>query len=189
MRKNFLTPVFLLLLSANSASVFASEITIKSNAPPIKINLPELDYRMYTRSQAEMAAFYEGRQFSQKLINSLKDVCFFTIIVKNKSKDILWLEPETWPVSLASGKKLKLLGQQYWRKRWQAMGIAKSSQSTFRWTLLPESRDLRSDESVGGNYILPVTLEKIKVTPVFRVGAKGQSTMKLKTQTFQCGAR
>lgn len=136
-----------------------------------------------------MAAFYEGREFSARLINNLKDACFFTVIIKNKSSDVLWLEPASWPVSMASGKKIKQLGQQFWRKRWQKLKIAKSSQATFRWTLLPDARDLRPDEKVGGNYILPATTKKINITPVFRIGAKGKSTLRLATQTWRCGAR
>lgn len=155
----------------------------------VSISNATLSFKMIARTHAQMAGFYEGRGFSAKAINTLKDACFFTVIIKNKSRDILWLEPASWQINLVSGKKVQQLGRQFWRKRWQKLKIPKSSQSTFRWTLLPESRDLRPDEGVGGNLVLQATAEKINITPVFRIGAKGKSSLRLTTQTVRCGAR
>jgi hypothetical protein len=186
-RSSFLLAVLLFVLT--TFPVLAASEQQNKRIAPIKITTPELNFRLFTRGQEDMAAFYEGRQFSFKLINALKEVCFFTVIVKNKSSDVIWLEPDSWPVQLASGKNTHQLDQVFWRKRWQELKIKQSSQSTFRWTLLPDSRDLRPDEGVGGNYILPFTNEKIKLTPVFRMGAEGKTSLRLPTQTLQCGAR
>lgn len=188
--KLFVVVFLMMFLMINMMTpVYGADVKNNEKLKPIKISNPTLDFRVYTRSQEDMAAFYEGRGFSAKLIHSLKDACFFTVIVKNKSNNILWLEPASWPVTLVPGKKAQQLGQQFWRQRWQKLAIAKSSQSTFRWTLLPDSRDLRPDENVGGNYILQATTSKIKLTPVFRIGAKGKTSLRLATQTLQCGAR
>ena len=148
-----------------------------------------LSFKMIARTPEQMAAFYEGRGFPAKATNVFSDVCFFTVIVKNLSRDIVWLEPASWQINRESGENIKRLGQQYWRKRWQQLNLPKNNQATFRWTLLPTSRDLRPDEGVGGNLVLAATPGKIMVTPVFRLGAEGQSRLKLATQTIRCGGR
>jgi hypothetical protein len=45
------------------------------------------------------------------------------------------------------------------------------SQSTFRWTLLPEALDFRPDESEGGNITLERTAESFALEARFAVGA------------------
>ncbi len=46
-----------------------------------------------------------------------------------------------------------------WPSIWEELRVPKSSQSTFRWTLLPETLRFYAHESEGGNIILQKTTE------------------------------
>jgi len=178
-----------IMLAALALPVLAANESKKAQSQTIRQSNPVLDFRMVVRTRAQMAAFYEGRGFSGKMIRALDHACFFTVIVKNKSRDIVWLEPAKWHMDLANGNKAKVLGQDYWRKRWQALDVKMSSRSTFGWTLLPDSRDLRPDEGVGGNLVLQESDQAFKFTPVFRLGAAGKTSLALDPITVHCGAR
>jgi hypothetical protein len=54
------------------------------------------------------------------------------------------------------------------------MGIPLSKQSTFRWTLLPETRDSFPGGHDGGNILLPFTREPISLTATFATGEDKQ---------------
>ncbi len=183
---NFLVLVVAGVLSITSlAPVYA----VGNKTEAVSVSNATLSFKMIPRTPDQMAAFYEGRGFPAKATQVFSEVCFFTVIVKNLSRDIVWLEPANWLINSESGENINRLGQQYWRKRWQQLNLPKNSQATFRWTLLPTSRDLRPDEGVGGNLVLAATSGKIMVTPVFRLGADGRKRLKLATQTIRCGGR
>jgi hypothetical protein len=102
------------------------------------------------RTREQMKAFYEGRGFAPQAIDAIAKACFLTVIVKNKTKDVLWLELNNWRTNGGSSQ-VKRLNRQYWRQQWEALQVPMANRSTFSWTLLPEQRDLRADEGVGGN--------------------------------------
>ena len=47
------------------------------------------------------------------------------------------------------------LDRHYWKDVWRRMKIPLAHQSTFRWTLLPETLDFQPEEREGGNIVLP----------------------------------
>ena len=60
-------------------------------------------------------------------------------------------------------------------------------QSTFGWTLLPEARDLRRDESVGGNVVISRQTKPFTLTMQFRTGSDKSGALKLiKFERVQC---
>ncbi|MFV1992285.1 MAG: hypothetical protein ACC635_00160 [Acidiferrobacterales bacterium] len=186
--------VFVILLPATvllpvSAATEKTRSETGKKDGTVSVSNTTLSFKMVPRTPDQMAAFYEGRGFPAKVTSVFNEVCFFTVIVKNLSRDIVWLEPASWQIKRESGANIKRLGQQYWRQRWSQLDLPKNNQATFRWTLLPTSRDLRPDEGVGGNLVLAATSGNIMVTPVFRLGAEGQSRLKLATQTIRCGGR
>jgi len=183
------TFLVLTVIAFLSAGGLAPVYAAGNKAEAVSVSNATLSFKMIPRTPDQMAAFYEGRGFPAKVTQVFSEVCFFTVIVKNLSRDIVWLEPGNWQIKRESGEKIKRLGQQYWRKRWQQLNLPKNNQATFRWTLLPTSRDLRPDEGVGGNLVLAATPGKIMVTPVFRLGADGRTSLKLATQTIRCGGR
>ena len=59
-------------------------------------------------------------------------------------------------------------------QRWQNMGMALSKQSTFRWTLIPETLDYLPGEHEGGNILLPFSDKPIGITAIFATGENKQ---------------
>ncbi len=123
-------------------------------ATPIDYENADLQLRFYPRTPDQMSAFYEARGFPPAMIAQLRDYCFITVSLRNKGGDILWLDLADWRFTRASGEEVRRIPRSTWPPRWQAMGVPLASQSTFRWTLLPETLDFHPDEREGGNVIL-----------------------------------
>ena len=139
------------------------------------------------RSAQQMAAFYEGRGFPSKAIDATRSACFFTVGIKNKSTDIIWLETANWRFATAAGE-IQRITRDAWKTRWQQMALALSYQSTFRWTLLPASLDFRPDEREGGNITLPRLREPFAVDMTFATGAdKSGTPVVVHFEAVQCG--
>lgn len=138
------------------------------------------------RTREQMKAFYEGRGFPPSAIAAIAEACFMTVIVKNKSDKILWLELENWRFS-STAADVRRLDRGYWKQRWQTLGVPMASQSTFGWTLLPERRDLQVDEGVGGNITLAVTQHLFELSAKFFRGENKQSTpITVQLNNLQC---
>ena len=68
------------------------------------------------RTREQMKAFYEGRGFPPSAIAAIAEACFMTVIVKNKSDKILWLELENWRFS-STAADVRRLDRGYWKQR------------------------------------------------------------------------
>ena len=122
--------------------------------PAYEWNSSQLHIRLEPRTPNQMAAFYEARGFGQTMIDILRAQCYITVLIENRSRDILWLDLAQWRFANADGE-IPRPDRNYWKARWQAMDIPLAHQSTFRWTLLPEQLDFRPGEREGGNIVLP----------------------------------
>jgi hypothetical protein len=136
---------------------------------PVSVKVPELEIKFIPRTPNQMASFYEARGFPRAMRDVLKNQCFITVGILNKSKTKIWLDLSNWQFS-AGGKPLKREHRDYWKKRWQQMGMPLNKQSTFRWTLIPETLDYLPDEHEGGNLVLPFTDKAISLTATFATG-------------------
>jgi len=110
--------------------------------------------RITARTADQTVAFYSARGFPRAMTELIRERCFLTTIVTNRSQDIVWLEPSRWRFGTANGE-ITRFDRNWWNTRWQALEAPLPSRATFRWTLLPERLDLRSDEAEGGNLTLP----------------------------------
>ncbi len=115
---------------------------------------PELEVGLMPRAPQQVAAFYEARGFSKPMIERLKQQCFITVWVHNKSQNIIWLDLARWKFSNLTGNVTRR-DRHYWKAVWHNMQIPLAYQSTFRWTLLPETLDFQPEEREGGNIVLP----------------------------------
>jgi hypothetical protein len=122
------------------------------------------------RTPEQMQAFYSARGFPQPMVALLAKQCFITVRVHNTSDRVVWLELADWRFS-AGGKALHRRTREEWKSIWAEMEIPLASQSTFRWTLLPESLDFQPGEREGGNIILPPTVEPIRLQAQFATGS------------------
>jgi len=140
---------------------------------PIVITTPELELELTPRSPNQMGSFYEARGFPKSMLNILKKQCYITAGITNLSNKKIWLDLSMWEFS-ADGNILKREHRDYWKKRWQQMGIPLNKQSTFRWTLIPETLDYLPGEREGGNLVLPFTDKNITLKATFYTGENRQ---------------
>lgn len=140
---------------------------------PIIIEQEAVHVELTPRSPNQMGSFYEARGFPEAVRAVLAKQCYITIGILNKSKTTLWFDLKDWTFSV-EGKEITRQHRDYWRARWQEMGLAQSKQSTFRWTLIPEQLDYLPGEKEGGNIILPFTDKMITVDAKFATGKNKQ---------------
>lgn len=141
----------------------------------------DLYIRVFLRSPEQITAFYLGREFEQKAVERIASTCNVTVIIKNKTYDALWLELDNWQFS-QKGKSIQRLTRDYWAQQWQEVNLKQAHRSTFGWTLMPEVRDLRLDEGVGGSLYLPLQQNHFTLTLNFNTGADKQG--KKRSVTF-----
>ena len=132
---------------------------------------PQLHVSLAPRTPEQMAAFYEARGFGEEMIEVLRAQCYITVLIENKSEDIVWLDLAQWRFSNADGE-VQRPHRDRWKERWQAMDIPLAHQSTFRWTLLPEQLDFPPGEREGGNIVLPRLGKPLKITASFDTGER-----------------
>ncbi len=141
---------------------------------------------MVVRTPEQMAAFYEGREFPANAVRAVQQACFITFIVTNKQeKQSLLMEPASWRFLDQEGKIVKRLGRPYWDSLWQRLDMPPANRATFRWTQLPEQRDLFPGESVGGNVSIVPVKGPLKLTAYFRVG-EGRDRISVSIEGLQC---
>lgn len=140
---------------------------------PVIIKTTELEIKFIPRTPNQMASFYEARGFPKEMREVLKQQCFITVGILNTSKTKIWLDLSDWKFS-AAGKPIKREHRDYWKKRWQDMGMPLNKQSTFRWTLIPETLDYLPGEHEGGNIVLPFTDKPVSLTATFATGENKQ---------------
>jgi len=155
-------------------------------AQPIIVKTPELEIDFTPRTPNQLGSFYEARGFPKEMREILSRQCFITVGILNTSNKKIWLDMSNWQFS-AAGKPIKREHRDYWKKRWQDMGIPLSKQSTFRWTLIPKSLDYLPGEHEGGNIVLPFTDKAISITATFATGEKKQGeTITITTDKLFC---
>lgn len=131
----------------------------------------QLSLQLIPRSTEQMAAFFEARGFPAVMIQRLSDYCFFTVIIENKMNKQLWLDLSAWEF-LTSQQSLSRIPRSKWPPIWKQLKIPQASQSTFRWTLLPETLWFYANESEGGNILLQKTNKPFVLRAGFAVGDK-----------------
>lgn len=147
---------------------------------------PDLRFRLGPRTPEQIAAFYEARGFPAAAIDALRQACFITVSMRNKSNKVIWLELKNWRLIRAAGE-IQRLERSYWQEQWSRLDVPQANRSTFSWTLLPESRDLQPSEPVGGNITLPPTTEPFTLEARFKTGRdKRVGEMILRYENVRC---
>ena len=162
---------------------------------PLTYEDDEIYMRIVLRTPEQLTGFYFGRKFKQAAIDEILKTCYITPIIKNKKFDALWLELDNWEFYLetkmdneADNKPIKRIKRDYWEKIWRKVSLPMAHQSTFGWTLMPEARDLRFDESVGGSIVLPMQSKPFTLKANYKTGMNKLG--KTKTVVFKgisCG--
>jgi hypothetical protein len=129
-----------------------------------RVEIEDFEMRVIPRTPDQMSAFYEGRGFGKEMLMAIRAACLMTVIIRNRSSRIVWLEPGRWRLTTVTGQSVRRLTREHWRATWEGIKAPLAHRSTFGWTQLPTVRDLRPAEPVGGNLALvpvsgPFTLE------------------------------
>lgn len=151
-------------------------------------NSPSVDPLHITftpRTPEQMAAFYEARGFPAPMVEALKQQCFITVGIHNLSDQVIWLDLSSWKFT-ADGKPLLRRHRSWWKQKWEQMGIPLASQSTFRWTLLPEQLDYFPGEHEGGNILLPPMQGTIYLDTAFATGKDRKGPTLLRRYELTC---
>lgn len=166
------------------ATLLGQPSLIAAEKPPKFTYEDEQIYmRLVLRTPEQLTAFYQGRQFKQQAIDKILETCFVTPIIKNKYFEVLWLELDNWQFMDNKNQPIKRITRDYWDQQWQKIQLKQAHQSTFGWTLMPEVRDLRFDEGVGGSMVIPWQEEPFKVVANFHT--KPDKKGPLKTVIFE----
>lgn len=156
---------------------------------PAGVETEVLRLHVRPRTAEQIAAFYTARGFPQAMVERLRERCFLTVTVRNKSDDVLWLDLKQWSFT-ANGKAVRPLDRNHWRELWARMKAPRPAQATFRWTLLPDRLDLRPAEAEGGNVILPRVEAPLRLTARFERGAKRDGRpVRVELEGLHCAGR
>jgi hypothetical protein len=146
----------------------------------------QIKLQLFPRTPNQMAGFYEARGFPKKMVDVLTGFCFMTAVIHNKTNDVFWMDLDNWKFSSDSGE-LQRAHRNQWPPRWRKMNIPMASQSTFRWTLLPEKLEFFPDEHEGGNVILVAVQNAFTLQASFAVGKnKDKSNIMARINNIQC---
>jgi len=168
----------------NILPIFA--VVASLQAQPVSITTPELEVRFVPRTPNQMSSFYEARGFPKNMLSIIRQQCFITVGIHNKSNTKIWLDMSNWEFS-AAGQTIARENRNYWLQRWKDMDIPLSKQSTFRWTLITESLDYLPGENEGGHIILPFTRGPITLKATFATGDDKQGkTITITTDKLMC---
>jgi len=139
-------------------------------APPDpSVENKDIFMQLRPRTAEQMAAFYEARGFPELAIGHIKQACFVTAIIKNKSNRVIWLDLNDWHFETPGGE-LRRHDRDDWDALWQKIDLPQAYRSTFGWTQLPVVRDLQPGEGVGGNITLPRGAEAFTLQADFFTG-------------------
>lgn len=168
------------------AAAPAAPTAAVAQPPSPRYSDDQVSARIVMRTPDQLTAFYLGRGFSHAAIGKILETCFITPLVHNKTVDVLWLELDEWAFSQGD-KPIPRIKRDYWPDKWREVGLPQAHQSTFGWTLMPEVRDLRLDEGVGGSVAIPMQREPFRLTMKFHTGADKQGPVKtIVFEDLQC---
>jgi hypothetical protein len=168
-KKTCLAGICLLMLACLSISYAASPAEQKDDV--YRLEDKDMSVVIGSRTPEQLAAFYIGRGFNQAAIAAITKKCFVFGRIDNKTHEVLWLILDDWKFFAADGSPMRRMKKEDWLEIWQKTGLKQAHQSTFRWTQLPESRDLRQYEHVGGNVAVEWKDEPFKLVATFKTGA------------------
>ena len=179
----------LLILFLVNSHVLAVEQTSVKDVPSTNERVIEDEdvlLRFISLSSQQIGSFYEGREFDKAAVTKLMSSCYVTVIITNKTNDILWLDLDAWTFN-QNGQSFKRQTRAYWDRQWDEIGLTQAHRSTFGWTLMPDVRNLYTNESVGGRIPVPMQSKTFSVTLNFPTGANKQGKEKsIKVDDMSC---
>ena len=167
-----------LVLVATSVGTAANDSGPSRPAKPDRFTDPHLVMAVDVRTPDQLAAFYTGRGFNAAAIAAITQTCFISAFIENRDYAALWLVPDEWRFETSAGEPISRIRRDAWAAVWQQAGLPQAQQSTFGWTQLPESRDLRAHEHAGGNVVIPWQDQPFTLTANFRTGADGNGPVR-----------
>ncbi|VAW57715.1 hypothetical protein MNBD_GAMMA07-2595 [hydrothermal vent metagenome] len=162
---------FVLGFSANSAGI--KPLVDENRAYEDK----DVMLRFVQFTPQQIGSFYEGRGFNKQAVNKLMASCYVTVIVKNKTNNILWVDLDRWEF-IQQGQSFYRQSRAYWEQQWEKINLKQAHRSTFGWTLMPDVRNLYPNEGVGGRIPIPMQTQSFTLTLNFPTGDNQQGKVK-----------
>jgi len=179
--KHSIVSVGFLLMLFESMVLYAEQ-----KEDPFRYEDKDFKLRIITQASEQMSGFYEGRGFSKQAIEEIRKACFITVLMTNNSNKMIWLDINRWRI-YANDKPIERYKRAYWKAKFKERNIPLAHQSTFGWTLLPETRDLYPNEPVGGNVTMVKTKASFSMEMRFQTGAnKDGKEIVVKFDDVQC---
>ena len=133
---------------------YAGGVSAADSETVFELDEEDIYARLVVRSADQLSAFYQGREFPDSALKEILKVCMITPIIKNRQYDVAWIKLDQWQFTV-DDKVISRLDRSWWKTVWQKQALPLRFQATFGWTLMPEERDLRLDEGVGGSVVIP----------------------------------
>jgi hypothetical protein len=159
------------LLSALLLSVTSGLLAANPEPPKRGDSFEGVSFRIAAGRPEGVAAFYEARGFPPQAIGALREACFLNVVIRNQRVDIVWLELDRWRFIDETGRTIERLTPAHWNAQWDRLNLPVANRATFGWTQLPEVRDLRPDEPVGGNVLIMPPPGRFRLEARFATGA------------------
>ncbi len=190
MRVAVILTILLCILVAEVSGAAAPADQAPATAARLRLTQDGLKISVSTRTPEQVIAFYSARGFAESAVAELAAACMVTVGIRNQRDQVVWLEPASWRLLAADGRTLRRLDRAYWKARWEQLGIPTANRSTFGWTQLPEQRDLRFDEPVGGNLMLARPGQPFDIEARFLLGAaRDEGEIVVRIADLQCPDR
>ncbi len=163
---------------ALGSSVFLAGLTVAAAQERLSTRVAaplggELYLSVAPRTPEQIAAFYEARHFPPDAVAALARACLLTVNIRNRSQTVIWLEPARWRF-LSQDGDIRRLDRAHWDALWRRINLPAAQRATFGWTQLPETRDLRPGEPVGGNVAVEPPARPFTLEARFSTGADRQ---------------
>ncbi|MGW8309941.1 MAG: hypothetical protein ACWGNB_02650 [Thiogranum sp.] len=166
--------------------VAAAALRAPDQPPSPRYEDAQVEARVVMRTPDQLTAFYIAREFNRASIDKILETCFVTPVIHNKGFEFLWVDLDQWRFTQGD-RAIARIKRDYWPDKWREAGLPQAQQSTFGWTLMPEVRDLRLDEGVGGSVVLPMQREPFTISMHFPTGADRRGPVKtIVFENIQC---
>jgi len=180
MKKNLITPLFLLLFIQPTHADITKTIHPETKLIEWKLKENNLELQLIQRTPNQTRGFFEARGFSKKITHDIANSCVFQTITRNTSKEknrAIQVSLKTWRIKINNqSQPIKL--KETWDKEWNTAQVKASSRLAFRWATFPTEQTFEP----SGDYNWGMISFGPEPGSVFDLYVEWKSNNKIKSQ-------